>query len=302
MAATVLSDSIFELSSALILVLATFFIAVMTLIMLSLSRYNKLAKFKAWVRVTDSELILPTQLGVGLGHITISFYRAGRSYSYKVSSTQIKKVEFAKVLKLDELCSSGFYAIAEDDELLIHAPGFMVTEGVYKGIVGVCIDPSKAPVKRVMLSVKSTHSDEALREATVVGGGFAGKVSWIYQAEKVQKIIYDEKRGVYSFLEEPVDKPRARAVRLEVCGKASSGKEFCREIAVVREPGGVAEVGFTTIGKRMPVFTTKNCGICIQNLLKEMHNTLAGYAEGRVRAKLVMDIPLGVDLISTEPL
>jgi hypothetical protein len=33
-----------------------------------------------------------------------------------------------------------------------------------------------------------------------------------------------------------------------------------------------------------------------------MHNTLAGYAEGRVRAKLVMDIPLGVDLISTEPL
>ena len=140
----------------------------------------------------------------------------------------------------------------------------MVTEGVYKGVVGIFIDPSKAPVKRVVLSVKSTHSGEALGEVTVVGGGFAGKVSWICQAEKVQKIIYDEKRGVYSLLEEPVDKPRARAVRLEVCGKASSGKEFCSEIAVVREPGGVAEGGFTTIGKRTLVFTAKNCEICIQ--------------------------------------
>ncbi len=40
---------------------------------------------------------------------------------------------------------------------------------------------------------------------------------------------------MYSFLEEPVDKPRARAVGLEVCGRVSSGKEFCREIAVVIE-------------------------------------------------------------------
>lgn len=39
-----------------------------------------------------------------------------------------------------------------------------------------------------------------------------------------------------------------------------------------------------------------------RNLLKEMRNTLAGYAEGGVRAKLVMDILLGVDLVSTEPL
>ncbi len=52
----------------------------------------------------------------------------------------------------------------------------------------------------------------------------------------------------------------------------------------------------------MLVFTAKNCEICVQNLLREVNNTLAGYAEGRVRAKLVMDIPLGVDLVRTEPL
>jgi len=108
-------------------------------------------------------------------------------------------VGFAKVLRLEELCSSGFYAIAEDDELLIHAPGFMVTEGVYKRIVGVCIDPSKAPVKKVMLSVKSTHSGEALGEVTVVGGGFAGNVSWIYQAGKSTEDNLRREEGCIAF-------------------------------------------------------------------------------------------------------
>jgi hypothetical protein len=281
------------------------------------SEIAKLERFRAGTSTDGNSLKLPTTLGVELGSVELrGFWTGGtvtvsigvggtsaarRRYVAKLTVNPVEKVSASSV-DLDRLCSGTYYlALKEDGTLLIRAPGFHVISGGYEGIVGVCLDPSKVPRRAVPLEI--LEGDEGARgEVAIDGSGIRGSAVWIFKAQVARKLTYDKDTGTYRIVEEYTSKPKARAARLEICGDAGRGY-VCVRIAEATKPNEEVrgEVPYTA-GRRVVILSEKWLEYGgVRELARELGmrgSSVLGYSAGALRARLVLDIPLGTDKVA----
>jgi len=286
------------------IVVGVFILAIFILIffVLTIIRHGKLGDFKSNIRIERDRIVLPSILELELGRVILDYYKRGKCFELKININPVKKITTDTII-LDELCNSGFYAassksIFQGPWLHINAPGFRVIKEPYSGIVGLCLDPSKIPVKRVELNIKSEYSGEVVGEVMTNNGGFTGKVNWIYRVTRTPKVVFDEKSGVYRVIEDYTSKSRARSVRLEVCGEVDLAKKKCLTIVENYEPNKEIYGKTRILEERKIVFTLEGCTTCLKDIEQLISDSLLGYAEGKIKAKLVVDIPMGEDVIS----
>jgi len=147
-------------------------------------------RFRRGLRIYGSRLVFPEKLRIGAGRVTIvEFYkqkiyrRRPEGYS-DVLIDEFRDFE-ADSIDLNELCNNPFYLVKFDGFtkpyehtwlLYVSGPGFIVKDPyIYKNIVGVCIDPSKAGSRRVTIG-KGVGDGFVEASIDVSGSGFIVKL------------------------------------------------------------------------------------------------------------------------------
>jgi hypothetical protein len=302
---------------ALFIVLAVVLVAVTLAI--RESERDRVGRFKSGTSVEGDVLKLPTTLGIELGGVEVRGFWTGsavtvsvgigrpphttstRRYVVELSVDPVERVSTSSI-ELGRLCSGGFYlATKGDGTLLLRAPGFRVVGGEYEGVVGVCLDPSMVPTRTTSLEV-AEGVEGARAEVVLDCGGTRGRVTWFFRAQVVRRFTYDREAGVYRVVEEYASKPRARGARLEVCGDTGRGYA-CVVVAEATKPNEEASGGLTyAFGRRVLVFSRRlleyGRGGEIARELGVGVPSVLGYSPGSLRARLVLDIPLGTDVVA----
>ena len=275
---------------------------------LRISREDLVKRFVSGMQIKDKKLFLPAVATIDVGDVYIEGYwvSSGRSSSYhsRVEVVDAQQVE-TSVLDLDTICNSSFYVYVDrGNNVLATAPGFIIKSGEYRDIVVLCLDTSKIPTKEIELRA-AKGSELALARVRLGPSGYEASVKWVVEAPADKRLVYDEEKGVYRFVEEYKERPRARGARVEICFKKPRSRSLCREVAVARAPGEEARGT-----KSFNIVTT--IVVFHRKLLQDAYRLfsgaievqgqeiVAGYREGFVTAKTVLDIPLARDSIAEE--
>ncbi|MEM0027684.1 MAG: hypothetical protein QXT53_07020 [Ignisphaera sp.] len=283
-------------------------VAIVASYALRISREDLVKRFVSGMRIEDKKLFLPAVVTIDVGDVYIEGYWAssGRSRSYhsRVEVVDAQQVE-ASVLDLDTISNSPFYVYVDrGDDVLAIAPGFIIKSGEYRDIVVLCLDRSKIPTKEIELRA-AKGSELALARVKLGPTGYETSVKWIVETPAEKRLVYDEEKGVYRFIEEYKERPRARGARVEICFKKPRSGSLCREIAAARAPGEEARGT-----KSFKIITT--IVVFHKKLLQDAYRLfsgaieaqgqeiVAGYREGFVTAKTVLDIPLARDSIAEQ--
>ncbi|MEM1653310.1 MAG: hypothetical protein QW747_08480 [Ignisphaera sp.] len=297
-----ISISIALMSIAIVAIVASY--------ALHISREDLVKRFVYGMHIEDKKLFLPAVATIDIGDVYIEGYWVsnGKSSSYhsKVEVANAQQVE-ASVLDLDTICNSSFYVYVDrGNNVLAIAPGFIIKSGEYRDIVVLCLDKSKIPTKEIELRA-SKGSELALARVKLGPTGYETSVKWVVEAPADKRLVYDEEKGVYRFVEEYKERPRARGARVEICFKKPRSGSLCREVAVARAPGEEAKGT-----KSFNIITT--IVVFHRKLLQDAYRLfssaiesqgqeiVAGYREGFVYAKSVLDIPLARDSIAEQPI
>jgi len=268
-----------------------------------LSKMGSLAldEFKRRVVMVGDNLVLDSELDVEFGRVEVGYWirRVGK-HSTVNTFVNIEPVyrKTTSVISLSELCSGPFYLFKSGEDFYVAGPGFKIANGKYKGVAVLCLDPSKIQPRQVTLSLGDHESGDAVGEVSITTSGVVGRVKWTYRATTVHIPIYDEKTGLYRIQERPLSKPKARSVRLEICGEAPFTSR-CFTLVNCQEPNRECVGDMAGLSKRKIVFVYKQEPSTIQSVAGEFRDGLIGYQEGKVKAKLVLDIPLGRDVVNS---
>jgi len=267
----------------------------------SIRVYRFVRKFEKSIKLEGSKVLLPGVLRLRLGQVTfVNLYRGGGA----VAHVDVQgKVLSTDSIDLEELCSGGFYGLtahlARGFGYYVTAPGFEVVEGPFKGIVALCLDPSKVPVKRARVVAKNPRVGKVVVDVSVNGYGYSGKAHWLYDSPRVQRVVFDKKVKVYRVVEELLVKPAAKSVRIEVCGEAdvatASGVEKwrkCMAIAEGSEPNKDVTGGVKALGARQLIVVPKTPKLGFKaSRLEELFKAsdIIGYKKGYVKARVVSE-------------
>jgi|GEM_PF-1339976 len=304
--------------------IALFILLALVLIAVTLatreSERGRVERFRAGVSVEGDLLKLPTAVDVELGSVEVRGFWTGspvtvsvgvggtarapagrRRYVAELTVNPVERLSTSS-LDLGKLCSGGYYlALKGDGTLLLRAPGFRVASGEYEGVVGVCLDPSKVPRRVAPLEV--LEGDESARgEVTLGSSGTRGRVTWVFKTQVVRRFTYDKDSGVYRVVEEYISKPKARAARLELCGDTGRGY-VCVRVAEATKPNEEARGELPYVGERRVLILSKGwleyggARALARELGVEVPSVL-GYSAGALKARLVLDIPLGTDRVA----
>ncbi len=304
---------------------ALFIILVAVLVAVALAKWeserSRVERFRAGTSVEGGTFKLPTTVDVELGRVEVKGFWTGspvtvsvgiggapahapagrRRYVAELTVSPVERLSTSS-LDLGKLCSEGYYlALKGDGTLLLRAPGFRVASGEYEGVVGVCLDPSKVPIRVAPLEV--LEGDESARgEVALDGSSIRGRVTWVFRAQVVRRFIYDRGSGVYKVVEEYASKPKARAARLEVYG--DTGRGYVRVVvAEATRPNEEARGELPYVGGRRILVLSKGwlehggAGDVARELGVEPPLVL-GYSAGALKARLVLDIPFGADRVA----
>ncbi len=304
---------------ALFIILAVILVAVA--LATQKSERSRVERFRAGASVEGGVLKLPTTVDVELGSVEVRGFwtgspvtvsvgiggaparapAGGRRYVAELDVSPAERLTTSS-LDLGKLCSEGYYlALKGDGTLLLRAPGFRVVSGEYEGIVGVCLDPSKIPTRVAPLEV--FEGDEGARGEVAVGdSGIRGRVTWVFRAQVVRRFTYDKDSGVYRVVEEYSSKPKARAAKLEVCGDTGRGY-VCLRVAEATRPNEEARGELNYVGGRRVLVLSRGWleyggARDIAGELGVEPPLVLGYSAGALKARLVLDIPLGADRVA----
>lgn len=272
-----------------------------------------IGEFKSKTRIEHGKLILPSNLVVETGVLLIQgrwVYRyshqySSRYYDSKIGIAQSRVLEISE-LSLSDICNTPFYIyVDKDNEVLVRATGFIIKSGKYKDIVALCIKPETIPAKQVNLEVKEGF-ETGTGVLTITPSGVRARVLWSHSAPFNERIVYDEKAGVYRAVREYVSKPRARGVRIELCYEKPDGKR-CERLVETTSLDKPVEAEINWVVKEELIILHKD--ILESSSFKILTDSIsssfpipgktiiAGYHPGHLKAKLILDIPLGVDVI-----
>jgi len=271
-----------------------------------LQREKVLRRFVTSLHVIDRELVLPETIPIELGYVSVKclWKSSGRSryYSCKfnVSGKEVKEVSKVDV---NSICNNPFYIyVNQSNEVLALAPGFRVSAGKYKGIYVLCLDSSKIPSTAIEL-IAHSNSEKAVGRVEVSTEGYEALVHWAFEAPREKKVVFDDKAGLYRVVEEYRGKPKARSARIELCFLTPRANMECRRVAVASKPGEesrgfhryVVKEGIVVFHKDL--LSNSAFKVFAKAVEPQYRSIIAGYCQGCVRAKLVLDIPVGRDVV-----
>ena len=279
-----------------------------------------LRKLVSGLRIEGDKLRLPTQVSAELGvHVLKCFWLtlgAGKTRSRRyVCDARLESGERVEVqeIELSRLCTEPFYVYVDalSNEILLRAPGLRILSEGFRDIYVLCLDSSRIPTKSVELAAGSGN-EYAKAVVSIDPSGYKATVSHIFTAPKERRVVYDAKAGLYRVVEEYTKKPRAQEARVEICFETTGLRLKCFTIASTQVINASAEgvYRFTSLTKvvafhkdllRNSAYTTFKQVLAVEGA-QEDSKLVAGYAQGWVRAKLVLNIPLAPDIITEQEL
>jgi|GEM_PF-6079388 hypothetical protein len=172
---------------ALVALFSFFALIIISLVVMS---GGAVKRFRRGLRIYGSRLVFPEKLRIGVGRVTIvELYKQKIYRRWPESYSDVLIDEFRDFetdsIDLNELCNNLFYLVKFDGFtkpyehtwlLYVSGPGFIVKDPyIYKNIVGVCIDPSKAMPSRVTIG-KGVGDGFVEASIDVSGSGFIAKL------------------------------------------------------------------------------------------------------------------------------
>jgi hypothetical protein len=243
---------------------------------------------------------------VGAGKTRSRHYRCDARLEFG-ERVEVQEIELSK------LCAEPFYVYVDalSNDVLLRAPGLRILSEGFKDIYVLCLDSSRIPTKSVEL-VAGSGNEYAKAVVSIGPSGYKATVSHIFTAPKERRVVYDEKAGLYRVVEEYTQKPRAQEARVEICFETTGLRLKCITIASTQAVNASAEgvYRFTPLTKvvafhkdllHSSAYKTFKQVLAIEGV-QETSKLVAGYAQGWVRAKLVLNIPLAPDIVSEQEL
>jgi len=253
-------------------------------------RIAKTRRFKSIAKLVGNAIILDSPMKIEIGRLKLLSISAGNRTRYK-SLVSEGRTAITSSVNLEDLGEEGFYGLTPygtfRDKNYFEAPGFKVLDGPFKNVMCLYIDPSKLPKKSVELNVVS---EAGMAKGIVEIGekGYTGKLIW-------------SRFSQYSRGGSKIFGTRVRSVRLEICGKAprdlENGEEEERCFKLVKAPKPNVEYrgSMEWPSERRIEFLYKDMRSLIWKIYK---GKIMGYAEGKVKARLVMEISGGKKFVS----
>ncbi|MEM0014493.1 MAG: hypothetical protein QXS42_01055 [Zestosphaera sp.] len=281
------------------------FIALLTLTPFAVRVSNSRAAsaVRSSVRFFDDGILLAKPMEVEFGllkargyysrgyHITTEFFRR--------SSALVDRITYS------DLCSDT-YLLATDSRGVgyLIAPGVRIASREGRNVIIMCMDPSKIP--KLSKSIEITESQTSVRsEVELKDGRYVVKASWAVSTPGQWGVLYDEKKGVYTITTTPEVRGRVRGAAVKLCARPQQALavEICDTVLEVRRPGEEVVRELSNLQERKVVVEHLNL-INLSRLAKSVGITtyphISGYANGMVRVKLVLDIPLARNVVREE--
>lgn len=258
------------------------------------------------VRFLDEGVLLAKPLEVEFGILKAYGYY---SKHYRVS-VDFRGHDKALVDKIpyDVLCSSAYLLATSSKGVgYLIAPGVKITSPLGRNVVILCLDPSKTP----RLSKSIVGREGIKSEVSLAGGKYVAKASWIVTTPTQWRVVYDEKKGVYTITTTPESESGLRGATLKLCVKPQQifiplhifPAEICSFVLEIRKPGEEVVKELEGLPGRKIIIESMDL-IDLSRLASSAGVTtyphISGYAEGMIKVKLIHDIPLARDVIVEE--
>lgn len=280
-----------------IILLASIPLLVRRLAVRSISRIKNLTRFN------DDGVSLAKPVSVEFGVLRVRGYY---SRGYHVATEFLRKGSaVVDVISYEDLCSDA-YLLAVDASGVgyLIAPAAKITSREGKNVVITCLDPSKTP--RLNKSIEVTESQTIMKSSVdLINGRYLIKGSWVIGSAGQWRVVYDEKKGVYTITTEPEVENRVRGAVIKLCVKPQMtfASEFCAKVAEVRKLNEEVTRELEGLRRREIIIDHLNT-IDLRKLIKTLGITkyphISGYAKEAIKVKLVLDKALKRDIVKEE--
>lgn len=286
-----------------ILIIALIVLLYLVIVLVRVSNSRSASRIKSLTRFSSEGISLAKPLQVEFGVLrAIGYYSKG----YHVITEFLKRGSaFVDSISYKDLCSDA-YLLAVDWRGIgyLVAPAVKIVSRGGKNVVIMCLDPLKTPkISKLVEVVDSRTRVES--EVKIVDGRYVVKASWPASSATQWRVVYDEKKGVYTITTEPAVEVRVRNVLVKLCVKSSvlSAGEICRHVLEVKKPGEEVLRELEGLQERR-VFIEHLDLVNLASLARSLGITtyphISGYAENMIRVKLVLNIPFSKDVVKEE--
>lgn len=287
------------------LIIIMFSLALVFLLLRALS-YEKASRIRSMIQFLDDGISLAKPLEVEFGFLRACGYYS-KHYQVVVDFEKYSKALVDKI-PYSALCS-GAYLLATDSMGVgyLIAPAVKVTSPRLGGVAILCLDPSKTP----RLSKSIVGLEGITSEVSLVGGKYVVRASWTTTTYSQWRVVYDEKKGIYTITTTPKSESRLRGATLKLCVKSRRTfiiprlfpVEICSSVLEIRKPGEEVVKELEGLPERRIIVESMNY-LNLARLASTAGVTtyphISGYAEGMIKAKLTHDIPLKKDVVVEE--
>jgi len=267
--------------------------------------YRSVSRVKSLIRFLDDGISLAKPLQVEFGVLRARGYY-GKGYRVTAEFVGSGSALVSKI-RYEDLCSDA-YLLAVDERGVgyLIAPAAKIRSRVGRNAVIACLDPSKTP--KLSKSLEISESQTLVKsEVRVDEGGYLIKASWIVTGTGQWRVVYDEKKGVYTIVSEPDAGSRVRGAVVKLCVKPRIpfAREFCVKTLEIKKPGDEVVRELERLKERKIIIEHVN-NINLRKLAKHLGITnyphISGYAGESIKVKLILDKPLSKDLVREETL
>lgn len=283
---------------------------------------RRLLEFTRSVSVDRGFISLPEMAQVERGIVKIKLYMeraTGSRSSSRVPRLEVSMVNSLSIetreLKVSDICSYPFYiyvkkigllGLRDLDNIYVVAPGFIIRSGRFKSIIGLCLNPESIPARRLELNLSESYY-EGVGVVELSSNSIKASTSWMLETPLTQRVVYDQKTGVYRVETQPLEKSDIRGVRLDICFPSARFTD-CKTLSATKSPNTSSSGELSWRVKNKLLVTHER--LMTKSLLYEIEQSIessirgdtiiAGYTPGEIKVKLVLDKPLKKDLIQEQ--
>lgn len=296
--------SLLDPTLTLFLILMTFLISVSLIYMINSRYLSSLSRVRSLIRFLDKGIALAKSLEVEFGILRVEGFHTARGYRVMTEFSRSRSVSVESI-SYEGLCSSS-YMLAVDSRGVgrLVAPAAKIVSREGRNVVIMCLDPSKTP--KVSKIVEMSDSRTSVKsELRVINGKYVVKASWTAGSAGQWRVLYDEKRGVYTVTTEFGAESRARSAVIKLCVEPYTvlAGEICRQVFEFKKPGEEALTELEGLQERR--ILVEHLGLInLSKLARSLGITtyphISGYVENIVKVRLILNMPFLRDVVKEE--
>jgi len=294
--------SLLDPTLMLFLIFVALLVSVPFLIRVSSSR--SLSRVRSLIKFLSEGITLTKPLKVEFGVLRARGYYSNRGY-HVVTEFLSSSNALVESISYEGLCSSS-YLLAVDSKGVgyLVAPAVKVISREGRNVVIACLDPSKTPKISKLVEVSDSRAS-VKSEVRIINSKYVVKASWPASSAGQWKVLYDEKKGVYTVTTEPSVEGKVRNAVVKLCVKPSTilASEVCRKVLEFKKPGEEALTELEGLQERrifIEHLNLVNLGRLAKSLGITAYPHISGYAENMVKVKLILNVPFSRDVVKEE--